>query len=69
MDFTNLNNQIDNTIRVMAGAVAQLSTHVSALQTANPDVDVAALNDAIARLKAGTDQLAAAVAASKQAVA
>lgn len=63
MDYTQLNAQVDVTLQTMAAAVAQLQVHVTALAAGGNDAEtVAAI---ISRLRAGTDQLAAAVAAVK----
>lgn len=62
-DYTSLSSQTDNTLATMAGAVKQLQLHVQALTA--PNADQATVDAHVARLKAGTDQLAAAIAAAQ----
>lgn len=64
-DYTALSSQTDATLQIMAEAVKQLQAHVTAL--AAPNQDQATVDAHVARLKAGTDQLAAAIAAASAA--
>lgn len=64
-DYTALSSQTDTTLATMAAAVGQMQTHVQALTA--PNADQATVDALAARLKAGTDQLAAAIAAAQAA--
>jgi hypothetical protein len=66
-DYAPLNAQVDASLQTMAKAVAQLKVHVDTLAT--PNNDAATVAAIVARLKAGTDQLDAAIAAAQAAVA
>jgi hypothetical protein len=65
MNFAPLNEQVDASLKVMADAVAQLQSDFNAL--AVPNNDQATVDAIIARLKAGTDQLANAIATVQKA--
>ena len=65
MNYAPLNAQIDASLTVMAMAVKQLQDDFNAL--ANPNNDQATVDAIIARLKAGTDQLANAIATVQKA--
>lgn len=65
-DYTALTSQTDTTLQTMAKAVAQLQVHVTALAT--PGTDQATVDGIVSRLKAGTDQLAAAITTAQVAV-
>jgi len=64
-DYTSLSAQTDQTLQTMAHAVQQLQVHVTALSA--PNNDQATVDALVARLKAGTDQLAAAIATAQAA--
>jgi hypothetical protein len=57
--------QVDATLTVMSQAVSQLEADVAELAKARQGTDEKALDDIMARLKSGTDTLAAAIAAAK----
>jgi len=59
-NFVPLNEQVDATLKTMADAVAQLQVDFNALS--NPSNDQTTVDAIIVRLKAGTDQLASAIA-------
>lgn len=65
MKIEAVNAQVDATLSVMSQAVSQLEADVAALTAARQGTDEKALDDIMARLKAGTDTLAAAVAAAR----
>lgn len=62
-DYTALTSQADATLQTMAQAVAQMQVHVEALSA--PNNDQATVDALVVRLKAGTDQLAAAIATAR----
>lgn len=62
-DYSALTSQTDATLQTMAQAVAQMQVHVEALTA--PNNDQATVDALVGRLKAGTDQLAAAIATAR----
>lgn len=66
VDFTPLNAQVDATLKTMADAVEQMRVGVAAIAAAPGDTE--AVNGIVARLKAGTDTLAAAIEATRKAM-
>jgi hypothetical protein len=65
MKIADVKAQVDATLTVMSQAVSQLEADVAALAAARTGADDKALDDIMARLKSGTDTLAAAIAAAK----
>lgn len=62
-DYSALTSQTDATLQTMAQAVAQMQVHVEALTA--PNNDQATVDALVGRLKAGTEQLAAAIATAR----
>jgi len=67
VDVTALNAQVDTSLKVMAEAVDTLRDNVQALKVAQVTGDAEGVAAATARLKTGTDTLAAAVEAARAA--
>jgi hypothetical protein len=67
VDVAAVNAQVDATINVMAAAIEQLQADVAVITNAAGPSTAEAVAASMARLKQGTDQLVAAVAAAKAA--
>jgi hypothetical protein len=68
-DFTPINAQLDATLATMSNAVAALKAHVDNLSTLSGNNDATTIAAICQRLKAGTDQLDAAIAAARASLA
>jgi hypothetical protein len=67
MDLSPLSAQVDAALHTMSTVVAKLKTHVNVSATAT-DKDAAAVSDLLVKLKAGTDELDAALTAAAPAL-